>query len=327
LTIQEGAQTLSKNVTWNAFPLDNAPTPSLNARLGDTLGVSAAAGLVDVGNPSGVHSTLVTGSSGSSVWLTAPGTWTFALPGKAIALRVIVFDGAFKTQASAPMAIETGVKYTLAYSSFPFLQSPASIHIVSEDYNLGINQSVTNLTLKALASGDTYASLRLESDTGPILNAFKITAFTLAGWEGRYVYPDGSVPPFIDNNAGHLYGITDLATGQSRLRVPVTMTPFVQNVKIYVSKFAHPTSFLGGATKFTITTDGAASSLGEPGFTASVNGSGQSKGAFSFSMLSGPNAPATYCLHHYCETTFSIFNTTVVASSIPSGLSMLHGSR
>src|SRR5208337_2558742 len=91
---------------------------------------------------------------------------------------------------------------------------------------------------------------RLGSETGPVLSVIQVNEFT---WDDT-----AALGVWINPNTG-----AGTAT--------FTMHPYIPYMIFDFAMFAHTSTFLGGATSFTVNTSDSQSSLGEPGFQQVYN--------------------------------------------------------
>jgi len=311
VSIQEGTTTLDQIITWDVMDVDGLTINTLSARVSDSIAVmSSLGGSINITHPDGTLTTLAPNVVTQYVTLTSAGQWTISNASNSSSISIAVFDGSFAVDPAHPLSIEQNGVYAIDLSSYTELQPNASsLVFVSQDPELSVQQSGSQLQITGYNIGSRYGSVRIGSTTGPILAPLPTTCFAISGWGSQtYVMPDGSPIPNDYVGGPDLIQFTD-AANNSRFVSTLTITPYVPNVTITITKFAHPTTFIGGATTFTIATDGSPSSLGENGFAVStVNG--VQVGTFSFTMISPPDAPGTYCLMKSDSTSASFINNS-----------------
>jgi len=88
-----------------------------------------------------------------------------------------------------------------------------------------------------------------------------------------------------------------------RFRARIVITPWVPNLKLTFTKFAHPAYFLGGATTFTVLSDGTRTTLDEPGFVVTTRADGTRVGTFDYTIYS-PAGNRSQCVHITFRTLF-----------------------
>lgn len=309
LTVQEGLTSIESQITWDIIAIDAPQIATLSARVADSVALESISGSgLSILHPDGTTTTLSPSLTTRYVTFDAPGVWTISAAGASASLVVGVYDGTFRIDSLHPLAIEQNIQYDIDMSLYSQLHpNAANLLYVSQDTGLTVSSQPGHILVKGNTIGTRYGSVRLGAINGPILAPITVTCFTLTGWGNvRSIMSDGSaLPAYSGAGEPQLVDVSD-GNGQARRRITLTMTPYVPNVTLFVTKFAHPTSFSNGYTNFSVVTDGSASSIGEPGFTTATI-DGQQVGQFAFDLFSQNGAPATYCLRHSTRTNANFY--------------------
>jgi hypothetical protein len=122
--------------------------------------------------------------------------------------------------------------------------------------------------------GNMFMLARLGSETGPALSIIQVNEFTLQDTAAIGVCINGN------------------GVGTSTF----TMHPYIPNQIFDFNMFAHSSTFLGGATSFTVNTSDSQSSLGEQGFQQVYNPTtGATDGVFQYT-IEVPPGETMYCI-------------------------------
>ena len=282
------SNTVSQDITWTVTDLSTTTysTDTVTIRKGDFLLLTA--------NGTGSVLTIDANGDGTVDFTGAPGenfAYQYGTAGTYVAqawidgnsggtLTVIVVD----LTELKPVDIQVGYTWTQAvtdseYRTITPAEEISNIYFVSNDtFLLQVSESVdngtANLHMTPLMRGNQFMLARLGGLTGPALCIIPVNEFTLDS-------------PAL---------ATTLVDAQTNVGVnTLTMRPYIPGIIFNFNMFAHTSTFLGGATSFTINTSDAESSIGEQGFQQVYDaGTGETIGVFNFT-LEMPPAENMYC--------------------------------
>lgn len=274
---------VTKSTIWKSFDFQASTSLTLNARVGDRVNLKSTDVITQV-SPTG--STIVVSGP---VACTSAGTWTFSSTGRSLTLKV--YGMMFAQDPKQPVSCRLSKTIPWVYP-VPVLPDSASLFTSGEDTRTTATLSGDNVSILGTALGCRNILLRHTSATGPIVACVPVQTwdYDVTGIaHAPLVYPDGSTPDPT------YAGITILssATAPRRMDCTLILKPYVPNLRLSIVKFAHASTFIGGATSFTVLTDGSATSLGEAGFVVKPDASYGSIGVLHFTMLA-PAAGDTY---------------------------------
>jgi hypothetical protein len=183
-----------------------------------------------------------------------------------------------------PVDIQVGYTRTQAVADseyrtiLPADQIPDIYFLPNDPFLLQVSETVdngtANLHMTPLKRGHQFLLARLGSSTGPALSIIPVNEFT-----------------FDDTSAVGLM----IANGADSGVATFTMHPFIPSMEFDFNMFAHTSTFLGGATSFTINTSESLSSLGETGFQQVYNPTtGEYDGRFQYT-IEMPSDESMYC--------------------------------
>jgi hypothetical protein len=281
--------TASQDITWTATDLagQNSSSDTVTIRMGDSLLLTASgSGTVLTIDPdgNGVQFTDALGNNFPYQYSTA-GTYTAQawIDGNSMGTLTVVVVSLVELK---PVDIQVGYTRVQAVADSEY-RTISPIGEVSDIYFTSNNQfllTVTETVVSETSSlnmtpltqpGNMFMLARLGSATGPSLSVIAVNEFTLDDTAAQGVW--------INPNTG-----AGTAT--------FTMHPFLPGMIFDFDMFAHTSTFLNGATSFTVNTSDTESSLGEPGFQQLYNSTtGEMDGVFTYTVDMPPDE-TIYCI-------------------------------
>lgn len=308
ITVTAGAEQRSQTVTWETIDLDGAPL-ALVARPWQMISLRGVGNRIEVRAPSGITSLAwATPGEPRLFTLRQPGEHRFRRPDGVGGVTVRVYAATVRQNPNQPVAVLVDDSSYV----FPLPIAPHSdeVFCTSADPDLIVARSGSGVALRPRTAGTHLGAVRLGSATGPILAVVPVVGYNLDVSKALYplaVADDGSVP------APDTLTVIGSETSAQRLRARIVMKPWVPNVKLVFTKFAHPATFLGGATTFAVRTDGSPSTLGEAGFVTSLAADGTRIGTFDYT-INNPAGNDSQCARLDSRTLFS---------DVPTGIAWL----
>jgi PA14 domain len=267
-SLSVGVQVINRAITWQPIRLEGDKSRII--RVGDSLLLQAAsAGAWRSIRGSGVGTPEKACKAGDRfpVSFTQPGVYEFVAFNAAGTQVGSLVVNAMSTDFGANIACEVGFRrekeIKVLGGDFAFLSFTSADPLLIDITPKGPSTEGGEIYLQPYRRGTPVIYARIGGPTGAILASKEIDEFTLA----NTARPGGLV-----NDETSLTSAT------------LTITPFIPDLWINFSMFAHLSTFKGGAKKFTINTSQALSSLGEAGFTISTDASGEAIGQFKYTL-------------------------------------------
>ncbi len=267
-SLSVGGQVMNRAITWQPIELEGKKSRII--RVGDSLlleSVSAGAWRSIRGSGVGTPEKACEAGDRFPVSFTQPGVYEFVAFNAAGTQVGSLVVNAMSTDFGANIACEVGFRrekeIKVLGGDFAFLSFTSADPLLIDITPKGPSTEGGEIYLQPYRRGTPVIYARIGGPTGAILASKEIDEFTLANTAG----PGGLV-----NDETSLTSAT------------LTITPFIPDLWINFSMFAHLSTFKGGAKKFTINTSQALSSLGEAGFTISADASGEAIGQFKYTL-------------------------------------------
>lgn len=296
VTAGVGADRVKHVITWTSIDVDG-PAVALTARAGDAIAIRTAGRRIQAIAPTATRLLRTLPGLPIRYTLTKPGSYRFAPPGGDGGVTVRVLAMPLEPDSDQPVALLADNRAR----RFPLPEGSDGLDVSSADPDLSVARAGSGVDLRVRTPGTHLGAVRLGTRTGPILGLVPVIGFAIDTRDALQPLPvaaDGTA-----SEPGVLTVIGDAVSPQ-RFRARIVMKPWVPNVKLTFTKFAHRAYFLGGATTFEVRTDRTPSTLGEPGFVVTTDEDGVRIGTFDYSIFSPPGN-RSHCVRIVYRTLFS----------------------
>lgn len=286
ITATLGSQAVSQSVMWATVSLSAEQSP-LTVRRGDAIRVAIPPSGATVVTPQG-STEAWSGPETHAVVLSTIGTYRFLVDGQVrLSVAVVGFPVDLHPLADRSLALHRNrtVTFTVAAEGIP-----PGIALETSPFVTLHRTERGQVSLSSGILGKGALWFHLAADANAILFAAPITTFDITAVDE--VGLETTAEPGSTLSA-YLEGAADTATlPPVPLRVTLRLTPYIPDLRLEFSRFAHRSTFLGGVSEFTVSCDGSPSSLGEPGMLVVGNGPGQ-YGEFSYTVHKPRNEVST----------------------------------
>ena len=284
--ITNATQSLYGNITWSVLDLAAVPFSQLPIRLGDALRVRVPSGGGEYVIPSGLVTSLTAGTT--TLRPTVPGVHSLRVNGiTVVSVTVVGFDVDLTALNGRCLALQRYAAVTLGLppSAVPgLLEMEQSISLrVSR-----VDQATATFSSDVLERGACW--FRISGGNHAILLTVPVQPYQVEAISEKIIPTPGrsttTIVSFMKDSsyAAELPPVS--------LQVKIRVTPYVSDLAFEFSRFAHRSTFLGGASEFTVLANGTPSSLGEPGFIRIQEGAVE-VGEFTYLVFKPRNEVST----------------------------------
>ncbi|MBA3938256.1 MAG: hypothetical protein H0X38_12400 [Planctomycetes bacterium] len=270
VSVSSGGETQSRSVAWSPIDLAAPPASPVLVRVGDQVLVKARAGHVPTLTKAYGTPINLTTTGGGFYLATLPSDGHFSISdgaggaGAAVTAFAVNVASSFRSgtvEVDADGTVQVPIPVLPSDALTATLPGTFEADLkVASDATLAGTADIQ--VFNAGASAKSY--LRIGTG-GPILGVANISGYKLTS---------GAANIDTVNADGSKSGIAD-----------VLIYPYFKNLDYSFAMRVHTATFKGGATSFTVKTDGTASSLGETGFAQVTLADGRIAGKFSMRVL------------------------------------------
>lgn len=281
-----GSNAASQSITWVTLPLSTVQSP-LTVRRGDAIRVAIPPSGVTVLTPQG-STEVWAGPETHTVTLSTIGSYQFLVDGQVrLSVDVVGFPVDLHSLTDRSLALHRNRTVTFTVTADGI---PPGIVLEASPF-LTLNRAARGqVSLSSSILGKGALWFRLATDPNAILFAAPVTTFDLTAVDEIGLEPTAEPGSTL---SAYLEGAADTASlPPVPLRVTLRLTPYIPDLRLEFSRFAHRSTFLGGVSEFTVFSDGSPSSLGESGMLVGGDGAAQ-YGEFSYTVYKPRNEVST----------------------------------
>lgn len=290
ISIINPTQSTAGVASWKVIDLVQPEISTLQIRLGDAIRVSVPLEGASYALPSG-YSTPLAPSATVLVRPAVPGIHRFHKNGQTLlSVEVAGFDVDVTAVHGRYLALQRFKNVALA---LPAASIPGNI-VMEQSLKLTVTKtSLTSVIFRSDSLDRGFFWFRIAGGNRAVLLAVPVQPFDLNVVGETPISASNptstNIVLFMKNSA---YAAT---LPPEALRVKISITPYLPDLRLNFERFAHQSTFLGGVSSFSVLTDGSNSSLGEIGFSHFTRG-GIEIGEFSYTVYKPRNEVSTCVL-------------------------------